>query len=266
MRADTHNHTCHFSPDAHMTIDELIETATERHLDIVGITEHYEYDNPDPDDNIQTFDLDEYTSTFPQWQAKCPSGLTLLKGIEFGYQRHTAGKIDEIASSNGFDIVILSRHLFRGIDVAFSKEVYKLDRITRNSEYIGKLAEMAETVNEYSVIAHYDYIDKYNPERGSRISYEDCPAEFDRLFEAIISKDKALEINKATSMKRSTRPDPEVIKRYLTMGGRLITLGSDAHVKENLGVSISDFEEYLKSLGVRELCYFRSRQPFTYGI
>ena len=56
--ADTHNHTKHFSPDAKMDIEEFIKAAKTRGLGAVCITEHYEYDNPDPEDNITTFDID----------------------------------------------------------------------------------------------------------------------------------------------------------------------------------------------------------------
>ena len=57
MLTDTHNHTCHFSPDAKMTIDELIEAARSRNIGAVAITEHYEYDNPDPNDKTRMRDF-----------------------------------------------------------------------------------------------------------------------------------------------------------------------------------------------------------------
>ena len=266
MLTDLHNHTCHFSPDAKMTIDELIIEAIKKNLNIVGITEHYEYDNPDPNDNIQTFDLDEYAKVFPEWKARCPSSLLLLKGIEFGYQKHTADTIDRIAIENSFDVVNLSKHLFRGVDLCFSNEAYQLDRITRHKEYIGEMAEMAERMNNFSVCSHYDYVNKYNKDPYENVLYEDCPKEFDRLFEALIYKEKALEINTATSVNRNQKPDPEVIKRYLSMGGKLITLASDAHIKENLGTAIPDFAEFLKSLGVREVCYYKAMRPVTTSI
>ena len=62
-------------------------------------------------------------------------------------------------------------------------------------------------------------------------------------------------------MKRNTKPDPEILKRYLDMHGKLITLSSDAHVKENVGIVIADFSEYLRSFGIKEICYFKNKQP-----
>ena len=138
MFSDLHNHTCHFSPDAEMTIDELIDNSIKRGMSYVGITEHYEYDNPDPNDNIQVFELDEYANDFSDWKQKAASnGLNLLMGIEFGYQTHTASKIDELSLALPFDVVILSNHLFRGRDVYFSNECYRVDQKSRHKEYIG---------------------------------------------------------------------------------------------------------------------------------
>ena len=66
MFTDTHNHTCHYSPDAKQTIDELVAAAKAQNIDVVAVTEHYEYDNPDPNDNIQTFDIDAYSKDFKE--------------------------------------------------------------------------------------------------------------------------------------------------------------------------------------------------------
>ena len=208
MRTDVHNHTCHFSPDAKMTIDKLISTAVKRNLDIVAVTEHFEYDNPDPNDNIQTFDLNEYSETFRKWRKLCPPTLQILQGVEFGYQSHTAEAIDKFAQHKDLDIVLLSNHLFRGVDLFFSKEAYVLSAQDRNREYIAQMAEMAEKVDHFDVAAHFDYVNKFNPNQDEEILYQDCPKEFDRLFEALFSKGIALEINTATPLKRHSKPDP----------------------------------------------------------
>ncbi len=266
MLIDLHNHTCHFSPDAKSTIDDFITGAVNKGLAVAAITEHYEYKNPDPNDNIQTFDLDLYTKTFKEWKKKCPSSLKLLMGVEFGYQTHTASDIDEIASTAPFDIVILSNHLFRGVDVFFSKEVYKLPVKARHAEYVSKLVEMAENCNNFDVLGHFDYVNKRNPDLSVNMLYDDCPKEFDRLFETLISKEKALEINTATPARRDSMPDAKIIKRYMKMGGKLITVSSDSHIMENIGALIPETCEYLKSLGVKELCYFEGRKVKTFGL
>lgn len=269
MITDGHNHTCHYSPDAEMTIDQLITSAVNNNIPRIGITEHYELDNPDKSDIIQTFDIDSYSRDFEKWKSMCPDSLTLLKGIEFGYQTHTASAIDEICKNNDFDTIILSNHLFRGVDLYFSKDAYKVPKKDRHKEYIGIMAEMCEKIDNFTVAGHYDYINRYTPEIESYVEYDDCPNEFDRFFEALITKEKALEINTRSVFKLKEKgasqifPQEKLLKRYMAMGGKLISLGSDSHTCDNLGVMFNETADYLKYLGFKEAFYFIKKRPYT---
>jgi len=269
MYTDNHSHTNEFSPDAKMYINELIAKAKSLGIPRVGITEHYEIDMVYPDNEVMLFDLDEYDKTFIDWQTKCPEGLTLLKGIEFGYQSHTARAIDIVATCHDFDVVVLSNHNFRGEDVYFSKIVYDIPLKARHAEYIGIMAEMCENVQNFDIAAHYDYINRYNPDSSATITYEDCPKEFDRFFEALIAKGKSLEINTSSINSNinkgvpSVMPDPAILKRYKDMGGTMLSLSSDAHSAESLAQHFDRTAEYLKSFGFFENTYFIGHKPYT---
>ena len=63
MVTDTHNHTCHFSFDAEMSIYELMTGASEKGLNNVVVTEHYELGFDD-----QLFDIDQYNKAFITWK------------------------------------------------------------------------------------------------------------------------------------------------------------------------------------------------------
>jgi len=43
-------------------------------------------------------------------------------------------------------------------------------------------------------------------------------------------------------------------------------LGSDSHTPDTLGVFFDETREYLKYLGVNELCYFENRKPVLFSI
>ena len=268
MITDGHNHTKHFSPDAGQTIDELIAEARSKGFTRIGITEHYELDYPEDGLNWM-FDLEEYNKVFPSWREKAASaGLDLLMGIEFGYQTHVADEIDRIAASYPFDVVLLSNHLFRGKDFYVERECYKLPKKELHREYIGIMAEMCEKCSNFDAAAHYDYINRYTDNLENFVLYEDCPAEFDRMFEALITKGKALEINTKSIQKHKERgfkrhlPDSAVLNRYREMGGKLICLGSDSHFPGTFGVCFDEAVQYLKSLGFKESVYFKAHKPF----
>ena len=94
MVTDGHNHTKHFSPDAGQSIEELCVSAEQLGLKRLAVTEHYDADFPDTSLNW-VFDIEEYKEAFPVWQTANPS-VELLMGVEFGYQTHLAGLIDEL--------------------------------------------------------------------------------------------------------------------------------------------------------------------------
>ena len=267
MITDGHNHTKHFSVDAGQTIDELIAEAKSKGFTRIGITEHYELDYPDYDGLNWMFDLKEYDRVFEEWRKKAGE-LELLKGIEFGYQTHVAEEIDKTAELIDFDVVLMSIHLFRGEDFYVVRDCYKMPAKELHSEYISMLAESCERCNNYDVAAHYDYINRYTDKKSDFVTYDECPKEFDRLFEALISKEKALEINTKSIFKHKdggfTRhlPDAAVLKRYSEMGGKLITLGSDSHFPGTFAVCFNEAVEYLKSLGFTESVYFKKHKPY----
>ena len=268
MVTDGHNHTKHFSADAGQRIDELINQAKEQGFNRIGITEHYEVDYPD-DGLDWTFDMNAYNDAFKTWKEKAGPDLELLMGVEFGYQTHVAEEIDRLAMQIPFDVVLLSVHLFRGKDFYVDRECYKLPKTDLHREYIGMMAEMCERCDNYDVAAHYDYINRYTDNLANFVLYEDCPREFDRFFEALISKEKALEINTKSIQKHKERcftmhlPDPAILNRYREMGGKYICLGSDSHFPGTFGVCFDEAMTYLKSLGFKESVYFRQHKPYS---
>ena len=261
-------HTAAYSPDAAQTIEELVCSAKALGIKKLSITEHYDMDYPHKDE-IFTFDIEDYYRNFPRWReisASC-GGPNLLMGIEIGWQPHLNERIAQTVASAPFDTVLLSAHTFRGLDVFYSTEVAHIPRKERNREYISNLARMCRETADYDILAHYDYINRYVTDPKSSVFYSDCPKEFDELFEVLISRDKALEINTSSIDKQISKnaefilPDPEVIRRYIAMGGKLITIGSDAHKSENIGIHFDRTAKYLKSLGVHELFYYEGRKP-----
>lgn len=270
MLADSHMHTKVFSSDASQTIEEVIEASKALGISNVSITEHYDMDYPHKDE-IFTFDLNEYGKIFPRWQALSAykGGPSLHMGIEIGWQPHLNERIKKTVAALPFDSVLLSDHLFRGVEIFYSKETALIPRAIRNKEYISTLVKMCRELDDYDILAHYDYINRYIDDKSSAVFYQDCPMQFDELFEVLISKGKALEVNISSIDKQITKgssyimPDPEIIRRYLAMGGKLITLGSDAHKSDRIGLHFTETAKYLKSLGVSEVFYYENRKPVS---
>ena len=56
-------------------------------------------------------------------------------------------------------------------------------------------------------------------------------------------------------------PNLCLLKRYHELGGRLVTLGSDAHCTEDLGRGIDVGMELLKAAGFTEFAIYEKRRP-----
>ena len=61
-------------------------------------------------------------------------------------------------------------------------------------------------------------------------------------------------------------PAKEIVELYIAMGGRLFTLGSDAHKSEKIGNGFEDVKDYLRQKGIDTLVYYKQRKPQFYKI
>ncbi len=81
------------------------------------------------------------------------------------------------------------------------------------------------------------------------------------ILKAIIEKNIALEINtSAFNTLNDFMPSKTIIKEYYDMGGRLITLGSDAHIAENASNHFDKAITIIKEIGFENICYFQNRK------
>ena len=85
----------------------------------------------------------------------------------------------------------------------------------------------------------------------------------DEILQVLIMKNKALEVNSGGFKYGLNQPNPrlEILKRYRELGGHRITLGSDAHKPEQLGIGFEETKRLLKSCGYDTLTIFKKRTP-----
>lgn len=55
-------------------------------------------------------------------------------------------------------------------------------------------------------------------------------------------------------------PSKEILKKYYKMGGRLITMASDAHIAENASNNFEKAIKAIKEIGFENICYFQNRK------
>jgi histidinol-phosphatase (PHP family) len=85
----------------------------------------------------------------------------------------------------------------------------------------------------------------------------------DEILVTLIKNNKALEINTSGCRQKlnATMPDESIVKRYKELGGKLITVGSDAHYAEHLGADIDKAYEIALRCGFTEVAVYQDRTP-----
>ena len=85
---------------------------------------------------------------------------------------------------------------------------------------------------QFDVLAHITYPLRYIiGDYGREINLDRFQPLIDKLFYTIIRKGIVLEVNTSGLRQKinATLPDEELLRRYYGLGGRLVTIGSDAH-------------------------------------
>lgn len=61
-------------------------------------------------------------------------------------------------------------------------------------------------------------------------------------------------------------PSRDILKLYYELGGRIITIGSDSHKKENLGEHIEALKADLREIGFKQFCRFEKMKPIFHEL
>ena len=85
----------------------------------------------------------------------------------------------------------------------------------------------------------------------------------DEILQTLIRNGKSLEINTAGLRQPIgvTSPDESIVRRYKELGGKLITIGSDAHYAEHLGAGIEQGYELALKCGFDSVAVYQRRMP-----
>ena len=251
MIFDSHSHTA-FSGDSEMKAEEALAAA-----DVAGIglvfTEHLDLDYPGDIDF--TFDPATY------WQQYEPlRGDRLMLGIEVGMQSATAERSRAFVDTVPFDLVIGSVHMVDGKDIYYKEAYGNLSKAEFFHKYYQQMADNIRQHGFIDVLGHIDYIARYAPYEDPEISYGSFQADIDAVLKAAIETDTVLELNtRRLGSRLAVKELLPVYSRYRELGGRFVTLGSDAHTADAIGGNFRIARELVEAVGLKTVT-FRERK------
>ena len=255
---DLHVHT-HSSHDGHSSVAACAAACAAKGFAGFAVTDHLDVHACGERDVLSCIDA----SATEAWASKDHAPVRILAGVEIGDGIRCEACVEEILARHHFDVVLGSVHAVRYRDLW-----YPFSRIDFSGMDDGEIHgyleayfdDLLETVERIpcDVVAHLSCPLRYVNERYGRgvdaKRYED---KIQKILRAMIVRGLALELN--TSCEGFFMPEDWIVETYRAMGGYLITLASDAHYAENMGVRFDAATALLKRLGFRHLYRYEDR-------
>lgn len=234
MIFDNHSHTA-FSSDSEMQLDDALAAAESLGLGLV-VTEHYDYDYLDSkhyQDRDFRFDAARY---WEQYAGR--RGDKLRLGVEVGITDTCLAANQEFIAKAPFDLIIGSVHMIDLLDLYYPDFYQDKSKAESYRIYLQVMAQEIRRHSYIDVLGHIDYICRYADYEDKELEYGCFQEEIDAVLRGALETDTVMELNtRRLGDKQSAERLLEIYRRYHELGGRYVTLGSDAHTKENVGMN-----------------------------
>ncbi len=229
---DFHIHS-RVSFDGHDTGLALAQAAVDAGLRQICFTDHLDYD---PLGKMGKLDFETATYNAEYDGLEVP-GVKIFRGIEFGMTPENMPQLRRDLQRRKFDMVLGSIHFVDDLDVYFEefwqgKTVFQAERRSLEATL-----ECITKHDDFDVLAHLTYIGKTHGHPSPRpIRYDDHRQILDEILHTLAQKGKGLEIN-TSGVDRcgDYLPGVEYLQRFYQLGGKIVTVGSDAHRANRVG-------------------------------
>lgn len=257
--SDCHTHS-NCSPDGRHSPAAMLARAEELGLYAYTLTDHCE-----SQEYWEKY-RERSQKAFEAMEALSPKGVKFCRGLELGQPMQELSGAEEAAARFPYDFVIGSLHNLKNQEDFYFMDCTRMPLAEIHGllkEYWRELLEMIAW-GGFDSLGHLTYPLRYiQGDQGIPLSLEPHREAMDQVFLALIQKEIALEVNTSGLRQKLGRamPDLPLLTRYRELGGRLVTLGSDAHCTEDLAKGIDEGMELLKAAGFTEFAIYEKRRP-----
>ena len=288
MFADYHIH-CEFSDDSRELMEKQIEKAIELGLDEICFTDHVDYGikkdweegdiewrsgdgiNYDVSDKdpLANVNYPEYFGKLLRMKETYKDRISIKQGLEFGIQSITIPQFEKLYNryEEQLDFVLLSIHMINNLE--FWTQDFQKGKTQKqyNEEYYKEILNVMKQFRHYNVLAHLDLIVRYD--KNGVYPFEEVKDIIAEILKTVIADGKGIELNTSSWHYglKDTQPSRAILKLYKDLGGKIITVGSDAHSTKYLADHIKDAYHILKDeIGFEEICTFKHMSPSFYKL
>ncbi len=256
---DAHMHT-DLSPDSNVAIDTYAAAAVERGVAEIAITDHVDFEPGAPAFAYTTFADREriVRGAAERWG---PQGVQIRFGVELTYDRSWESDIREHLARYAYDFTIGSVHdrvespYSPGRVAAWVAGHSLADIVAPSFDEV----EAAARSGLFDAIGHIDGVKRYLFPHVTPAALAAAPELYEPILHALVDSGTALEVN-TSGLRYSIReafPHPAIVARFRELGGRAVTVGSDAHRAESFAWGLADGYAIAVEAGFTELIFRR---------
>lgn len=249
---DQHVHSS-FSFDSNEDLENYINVSN--NSDIIT-TEHLDFENPIINYKDSSIDYLKYVGQIKNLNKKYSNKF--FSGIEIGYTQKSEKKIEDFLKNKNFNLKLLSIHQNGNYDyMCVNKKLISLEVLIQ--EYFEQMIQALESSIEFNVLAHFEY--------GLRMidisvtDFDNLTSVFlNKIIELIVKKEIAFEVNTKSMYKyKKENLYSYMIEKYLKKGGKLFTLGSDAHNIKDYAYKFDEATKFLLNKNIKEIILFKDK-------
>lgn len=265
--ADYHIHS-RWSPDARYPMADMAAAAADAGMNEVCFTDHVEIIDSG-ETRRRTFDWASLEKEYQTAQAVAGQHILIRRGIELGEaHRDTAWTERILSGMPRMDFVIGSVHQlsekYGNTDLYFAASDDPQEAERQIEDYLDAVLKLARW-GGFSVLGHLTLPLRYlNENHGLHMTFDGHEYEVALIFRTLLANGCGIEVN--TNRGSTPLPDAKWLRLYRSLGGEIITLGSDAHTPELAGCGIREGQRLLRECGFRQFCTFENRKPVFHDL
>jgi histidinol-phosphatase (PHP family) len=263
---DLHVHSA-CSDDGASSIADYARRAAQLGLAEVGFCEHVDLDPRDR--GYGYLDPKRYDREIAAARVLVPS-VRLRQGIEIAYQTSREDEVRAWLDGHTWDYVVTSVHVvdyadgWAIISESGTADGYFATHSLREA-YVPYFEELLRAVQSGlgDVLGHLDLVKRYGASHYGPFDPLAFEGEIRTVLQAAIESGVGLEINTSGLRQSPGEPYPAltVLRWYRRLGGEILTVGSDAHHRDDLGAGIGHALDLARAAGFRAITTFEARQP-----
>ncbi len=245
---------------------DMVRAAARRGLREICFTDHLDFrpdvepGQPEP----MAFTPAAYAAAYDALE---PQGVTVHLGVEAGLLPENQAALRRELSLRAYDFVIGSVHFAQGLDPYYPAFWEGRSQSEAYCAYLQEVLRCLGAHTDFDVLGHLTYPSKARSNLSkvpySMADYGDWAEE---IFKRLITQGKGLEVNTSgLDCTGETLPPLPFVSRYVELGGEILTIGSDAHSPEQVGLHVAETLARLRSI-TPYICTFAGRRPVFHRI